>query len=271
MVFINSHDSADSLNVAVIITTFNWPHALDQVLRTLVSQTRQPDIIVVADDGSHPPTAEVVKDWQAILPLQYVWQPDSGFRVSRVRNLAVAKLSRLDNYYGIMIDGDCLLPPNFIEMHVRLKSRGWMVAGSRFLLGANETSALLGSGPVQQTIGFAAFKFRYLPLGFFRRLRPRNWRIARTCNLSIWLSDFLHVGGFDEGFVGWGKEDSDLVVRLIRSGVGIINGRFAACVKHLHHKEMDRSGLDANLNRLEEARISKDYTLPKKSIFKASE
>jgi len=270
-VFINSYNSAETLDVAVIITTFNWPDALDRVFRSLLSQTRQADVIVVADDGSYSRTTEVVRKWQQILPLRHVWQPDSGFRAARVRNLAVAKLSSPDKYYGIMIDGDCLLPANFIEMHVRLQSRGWMIAGGRFLLNASETSSLMCSESVRQTIGFTSFKFRCLPLGFFRRLRPWNWGIVRTCNVSMWVSNFLAVGGFDEDYIGWGKEDSDLVVRLIRSGVRVINGRFAACVMHLHHREEDRSSLAGNLESFEETRNTKGATSPAKSIFKVTE
>ena len=38
-------------------------------------------------------------------------------------------------------------------------------------------------------------------------------------NLGIWRSDFDRVGGFDETYRGWGYEDSDLVIRLLRAGV----------------------------------------------------
>jgi predicted glycosyltransferase involved in capsule biosynthesis len=59
------------------------------------------------------------------------------------------------------------------------------------------------------------------------------------------------VNGFDESYQGWGHEDADLAVRLIRHGVHYKNGRFALTVLHLWHAENDRSQLPENLARLD--------------------
>jgi glycosyltransferase involved in cell wall biosynthesis len=40
------------MNVSVIITTYNRPDALKRVLDGLMFQTRLPDEIIIADDGS---------------------------------------------------------------------------------------------------------------------------------------------------------------------------------------------------------------------------
>ena len=58
----------------------------------------------------------------------------------------------------------------------------------------------------------------HLPAGWQRKNKPREWRGAKTCNLAVWRKDFLAIDGFDESYVGWGHEDADLAVRLIRSG-----------------------------------------------------
>ena len=266
--FIKFYCKARPTKTAVIVTTFNWPAALDQVLSSLASQTYSPDVIVITDDGSDQRTAEIIRVWSGKLHLKHAWQPDSGFRASRARNLGVAKILCADEYYVVMIDGDCVLPSNFIEMHTRLQRRGWMLAGGRVLVGASDTTDLLRSGVTLNSLRFCEFKFRYLSLGFIRRLRSRNWKIVRTCNVSLWLDDFLKVGGFDEAFVGWGREDSDLVVRLIRSGIRIINGRFAASVKHLYHNEVDRSRSVSNLDAFQKLQGSQSRVLPTKSIFK---
>ena len=39
------------------------------------------------------------------------------------------------------------------------------------------------------------------------------------CNLGLWRRDFEKVNGFDETYVGWGFEDHDLAVRLLRCGI----------------------------------------------------
>jgi hypothetical protein len=60
------------------------------------------------------------------------------------------------------------------------------------------------------------------------------------------------VDGFDAAFSGWGREDSDIIVRLFRSGVRRKDGRFATGVLHLWHPENDRSYLPENESRLEQ-------------------
>ena len=90
-----------------------------------------------------------------------------------------------------------------------------------------------------------------LPLGPLRRLRPGAWRGARSCNLAVWRSDLERVDGFDAAYNGWGLEDSDLLIRLMRAGVRRKDGNFATGVLHLWHPESDRSSLPENQRRLD--------------------
>ena len=89
----------------------------------------------------------------------------------------------------------------------------------------------------------------------------------QTCNLSVYKSDFTNIGGFDESYIGWGLEDSDLIVRLINSGVykkKIIRG---AVVFHLWHEIYSRNNLSSNKDRLTYA-IQNKIRFAKKSVFK---
>lgn len=63
-------------------------------------------------------------------PLRHVWQEDAGFRVARVRNLAIAAT---DCDYVLLIDGDMVLHPRFVEDHVRAARPGGFVQGMRVL------------------------------------------------------------------------------------------------------------------------------------------
>jgi hypothetical protein len=90
----------------------------------------------------------------------------------------------------------------------------------------------------------------HLPLGFLRRIRQRAWRGARSCNLAIWRSDLDRVDGFDANYSGWGKEDSDIIVRLLHAGIRRKDGAFATGVIHLWHAEADRSQLAENERKL---------------------
>ena len=73
---------------------------------------------------------------------------------------------------------------------------------------------------------------------------------ARSCNLAVWRADLDRVDGFDASFSGWGKEDSDLLVRLLHAGVRRKDGAFATGVLHLWHPDADRSRLADNERRL---------------------
>ena len=90
-----------------------------------------------------------------------------------------------------------------------------------------------------------------LPDGAFRKRDPLRWEGVKTCNLSAWREDLVRVNGLDESYTGWGLEDSDLVIRLLRAGVKHKSARFAAPLIHLWHRESDRSGLAENQQRLD--------------------
>ncbi|HSH14197.1 MAG TPA: glycosyltransferase family 2 protein [Desulfurivibrionaceae bacterium] len=250
--------------ISVIISTYNWPRALTLVLDSLAGQADLGFEVVVADDGSTQETAELVaaRALDFPVPLRHVWQEDQGFRAAAARNRAVAA-SHGD--YLLFLDGDCLVRASFVATHRRLARPGWFVAGNRILLGDTLTAAILaGDRPVHL---YTPLEFllarrsggvnRLLPLlrlpnGCFRRLRPRRWQGAMTCNLAVWREDFYRVNGFDENFVGWGHEDAEFVGRLINAGVFRKEGRFALPVLHLWHQNQHRGREAGNLRRLHE-------------------
>ena len=89
-----------------------------------------------------------------------------------------------------------------------------------------------------------------MPLGPLRRLRQGAWRGARSCNLAVWRADLDRVDGFDADYIGWGKEDSDIIVCLLHAGVRRKDGVFAIGVLHLWHPEAGRDRLAENERKL---------------------
>jgi hypothetical protein len=83
---------------------------------------------------------------------------------------------------------------------------------------------------------------------------PAPWPVAKNAAASLGGRALLQsrdrVDGFDASFSGWGKEDSDLLVRLLHAGVRRKDGAFATGVLHLWHPEADRSRLADNEQRL---------------------
>ena len=252
--------------ISVIVTTWNREDALDAVLRSLAVQSDRDFEVIVADDGSGEATARLIADWKAKLgrPLKHVWQEHRGFRAAEIRNRGVLAS---DGAYCIFLDGDCIARPGFVATHRMLSEDGWFVTGNRILMSEQLTTKILrekldpetwsyrkwakerGRGGINRTVPLVR-----LPLGPLRKLRWRAWRGARSCNLGIWRSDLNRVDGFDCAYEGWGREDSDLLVRLLHAGVRRKDGVFATGVLHLWHPTADRSWLSDNDQKLDDVR-----------------
>ncbi|HEV2957915.1 MAG TPA: glycosyltransferase [Xanthobacteraceae bacterium] len=248
--------------ISVIVATYDREDALDAVLRGLSRQRDRGFEVLVADDGSGPVTAEVIAQWRsrAAFPFAHVRHEDQGFRLAEIRNRAILQSA---GAVCIFLDGDCIPRPGFVAAHRRLAAPGWFVAGNRVLLGQALTARILREHlePELWSLGeWLRHRLRGevnrllpllpLPLGALRRLGPASWRSARGTNLAIRREDLARVDGFDATFNGWGREDSDIMVRLIRAGVRRKDGRYATAVLHLWHPDFDRSRLPDNERRL---------------------
>jgi glycosyltransferase involved in cell wall biosynthesis len=263
-------------SLAVIITTYNRPDALSAVLAGYLAQRDRNFEMIVADDGSTSETARVVAEFQtqADFKMTHVWQEDQGFRAGAIRNRALAGSSA---DYIVFSDGDCIPLPHFIAQHRRLAEAGWFLAGNRILMNEHLTGQVLSQGLSVYdwtarrwlTAAMTGKINRFIPLwplpvaASLRKMPARRWEGVMTCNLSAWHSDLLQINGFDESYSGWGLEDSDLVIRLLRSGVKHKSARFAAPVLHLWHRDNNREGLAENRRRLQNVlnsqRVSADH------------
>ncbi len=246
---------------SVIVTTYNRVDALSSVLTALAEQSTSDFEVIIADDGSGPDTVAVIDKAKQQLSIKHVWHQDKGFRAASIRNKAVLAA---EADYLIFLDGDSVPAINFVINHLNLAEPGYFVAGHRVLLSQAFTSRVLQASLSIHCYGF----WQWFGLGFvgasnkllvqlpsslplLRKLFTQRWHGVKTCNLAVWKADFSAVNGFDEQYTGWGFEDSDLVIRLIRYGVKRKSGRFVVPVFHLWHKENDRSQLVENKLKLE--------------------
>ena len=250
------------------MTTYNRPDALLVVLKAL---ERQEGIdskdweLLIADDGSAEATKLIIEKFssESLLQITHVWHPDEGFRAAEIRNKAAV---RAKGNYLVFLDGDCIPMPDFLVRHLNLVEPGKSVAGNRILLSKDYTEKLLESSNPLEPLGWGVAGWCMAKLGgkvnksvgwlrldlkTWRDHKASDWRIYRSCNIGLWKDDFLAVDGFDADFSGWGYEDSDLAVRLLRYGVRFKDGRFAVPVLHLWHAEYDRSLQQENWNRFE--------------------
>jgi glycosyltransferase involved in cell wall biosynthesis len=244
--------------LGLIINTWNQPEYLDRVLQAVSSQSSHPDEVLLADDGSDPPTKEVFAAWAARHPISsaHLWQEHQGFRRARILNEAIAKAR---SEYLVFLDGDTVPHPEFISDHRRLLRKQAFIQGHRALL-KQHGAAWFGLHE------FKTDRRRALWRGQLQGIKqayrwPRPWRKIRRdlhgvrgCNLAIWREHLIKVNGYNEAFVGWGREDSELAARLMNSGVQRLDVRGWALCFHLWHPPASRTSLATNDELLAQAR-----------------
>ncbi|MEJ8591159.1 glycosyltransferase family 2 protein [Riemerella anatipestifer] len=249
------------MKTSLIISTYNWPEALALVLESVQQQSELPDEVLVADDGSGRDTLALVEKWQAKLkvPLIHIWHEDKGFRLSEIRNRAIAEAKY---EYIIQIDGDVILHPDFVKDHKKFAEKNCFITGSRALLLEEKTQEVFKTKSIDLGFFTKGIKNRFNALRFplFNKLsKSQNSPMEkmttriRGCNMSFWKEDLLAINGYDEDFVGWGREDSDIVIRLIKKGCFRKKIKLAAIQYHLYHKENSKNNLEANHKLMERA------------------
>ncbi|MEO8777255.1 MAG: glycosyltransferase family 2 protein [Rhodanobacter sp.] len=227
------------MRVSVAVITYNWPEALELVLRALARQTELPYEVIVTDDGSQPATRELLQRMAQDYPVRLVhlWQPDDGARMSRARNRAIAAAQ---GEYVILLDGDMVVERHFVADHRAFARHGYFTQGSRVLTDARSATNLLGSGPFFPEFFRRGIERRRhtvrLPLlaHLFVRSGTRL-RGIKSCNMGFWHDDLLRLNGFNEAMTGWGREDTELAVRAFRAGLRRRDLRLGGLAVHLYH------------------------------------
>ena len=255
--YMKLHEENQRLSISLIITTYNWEAALAAVLKSAFAQSELPKEIIVADDGSGDATRELVEKMAKVspVPLLHSWQEDKGFRASESRNKAMALAT---SEYFVIIDGDMVLHPDFIRSHRTAAKKGQFIQGKRVLLNTSATQATLAGTHAAYNFFSPGIKNRFNTInspflsGLFSK-KTGGLKAVRSCNMGFWREDIIRVNGFNEDFVGWGREDSELVVRLQNSGIQRKNLKFGGVAYHLHHHFVARTSLPANDQILEQA------------------
>lgn len=235
------------MDVAVILSTYNWPWALELSLWGYATQTYKRFQVVVADDGSGPETAAVIERMRGETGLEilHVWHEDRGFRKSEILNRAILAT---DREYLIFSDGDTIPHANLVERHVDFAEPGCYLAGGYVKLSA-EVSERIGVEDVRsgralslrwlrsQGLRPGRRSLRFVPFALGTILdtittTPANWH---GNNASTWREHLIAVNGFDMG-MGYGGQDAALGDRLQNLGLRPKRIRHRAPAVHLYHE-----------------------------------
>lgn len=232
----------------LIISVYKNTRFLKAVLDSLAYQTEQAFEILISEDGESEEMRRFVESYPFRQPWRHLTQKDEGWRKNQALNRAVMEAA---SNHLVFIDGDCLLHPRFIEMHVRYFSPRQILAGKRVML-SQQLSEQLIEDPrrvtrMQRHMLLAlvchqgteraeegVFISPDGPLAFIPRMRKLNYLTG--CNMSFSREAIMAINGFDEDYQlpAYG-EDTDLVWRFQMAGYTFTSLRNLAVEYHLWH------------------------------------
>jgi glycosyltransferase involved in cell wall biosynthesis len=237
------------MTLSVIFTTYNSPAWLDKVLWGYRSQVFRDFELIIADDGSTAPTAELIAQVQKTVdfPVRHIWHEDQGFRKCEILNKAILQASA---DYLVFSDGDCIPRKDFLQVHALSRKPGHFLSGGAIRLPMDLSKQITAEDIVKQRVfdpGWLAenglaqtawkklrFTTRSSAAGLMNRITPTQatWNGG---NASAWKKDVLAVNGFDER-MRYGAQDREFGERLVNKGIVGLQVRYSAVCVHLDHK-----------------------------------
>lgn len=255
------------MKISLIVAIYKDIEALDLIIKALKTQTYKNFEVIVAEDNNGQNVKEYVKSIKD-LDVKHTSQEDIGIRKLRSLNNGILASS---GEYLVFIDGDCIPYSTFIEGHVKLSQKGYIVSGRRVNLGPKYSQRLREQSisPLKLEKSFL-WRFPFLvkdsserhiedglyfsPNSFIYTylLKKRNSSTNLLgCNYSCFRADMIKINGYDEAYgespLG---DDTDLQWRFKAIGLKIKSCKNVANVFHLYHDRTFRQYTKQN-NELE--------------------
>lgn len=208
------------MRCSVLLSTFNQPNALALALEGYRAQTFREFEIIIADDGSDEETGRVIDKYRPLLGvrIERVWQENHGYRRAKIVDEAF-KISKGE--FLFLSDGDCIPAKDLLALHASKCRENTFCVGGYVML-THAQSACMSPELVEHGI-----YMKWLTPEEKLKAQVRHMKnivgiaLGRTnkpkvfgCNIAVSRDAFEKVNGYDAGFDGFGKEDSDLRNRL---------------------------------------------------------
>lgn len=196
--------------LSLIIPIYNRPQELDELLQSLTHQAFYDYEVIVVEDGSTLPSADIVeRHRQALSSIRYLSVPNGG--PSRARNIGVREAQ---GDYVLILDSDVVLP----EQYLSIVAESIRVTDADAFGGPDAASP--DFSPMQKAVNYAMTST--LTTGGIRggSAKAMEQFKPRTFNMGCRRELFLRLGGFSED-MRYG-EDIDFSLRLIESGARVL-------------------------------------------------
>lgn len=188
---------------SIIVPVYNRPDEVEELLASLATQEGDATFeLVLVEDGSTKPCAEVVERYMDRLTICYFTKPNSGR--SETRNYG---MERAKGDYFLFFDSDCIIPPTyFVSLESELEQRYSDCFGG-------PDAAHPSFSDTQKAISYAMTAF--LTTGGIRGGKQQLEKFKpRTFNMGFSRKVYEAVGGFNDMF----GEDIDLALRILKAG-----------------------------------------------------
>ncbi len=238
----------NSIDISVIVSTYNNPEWLEKVLWSYNYQTFKDFEVVVADDGSGEDTRAMIESLtkKVNYPIQHIWHEDNGFQKTIILNKAT---TACNGNYLVYTDGDCIARKDFLEVHANKRERGYFLSGGYFKL-PMAISKIISKNNIESQECFnidwlkskglqSSFKNNKITSKGLKSVLLNTFTPTTATwnghNASGWKEDILSANGFDER-MQYGGEDRELGERLFNSGIKAKQIRYSAICLHLDHE-----------------------------------
>ncbi len=190
-------------DLTLIVPVYNRPHEVEELLDSLTSQNERGFEVVIVEDGSQIPCKEIVDRYSNVLDIAYYAIPNGG--PGNARNYGAGKAT---GKYLIVLDSDCILPPDYIR---RVRKE------------LEKTQADAFGGPdkasdhftdVQKAINYSMTSF-FTTGGIRGGKKKMDKFYPRSFNMGIRRTVYEQLGGFSTMRFG---EDIDFSIRLYQHG-----------------------------------------------------
>jgi GT2 family glycosyltransferase len=221
-------------SLSIVIATYQRRDSLARLLGELRSQlVEEPALaedldVVVVVDGSADGSMELCESIDFPTAIKPVWQRNRGRSSARNVGLGLAT-----GEIVWLLDDDVIPLPGLLHRHRDAHE----VAGPHVVMGPHLVDADPGSiAPNQKWVDLI-----YREMGATGLVDRAGW--FSTANASGPISIFRGVGGFDEGFTGWGFEDAEIGQRILQAGFVI---RFDPGARAKHSQDVTLEQFCAN-------------------------